>query len=231
MKIIHSVSSINGRAVLVHGGDKASRDVFINDIFLHSGDSRISKVVLDAHEKHVSVEMIRDYIQSSHYSSLSVSSMTVYLLYGAEKLAGVVQNTLLKTLEEVPAGKAFVLEAPSLESMLPTIQSRVFPISVEETQDESIIDFAEWRGYQLPQLFKLAEEYAEEPEKAKGLLKLLLLYVRKEQYSRGTTSQMVNYTEFLLTNYGLIGSTNVSVKLVLENSLLGFYSLFGKNPV
>ena len=225
MKIVTDVSSINGRAVLVHGGRKEHRDAFISTIFSRASH-KFASVVLDSHAKRVSVEDIREFIQSSNYSSLSVSTMTVYVLYGAEKLSGVVQNTLLKTIEEVPVGKAFILEAQSLESLLPTIQSRVFPISVDGTNEVWSIDIANWRGYKLSKLFKLAEEYAEEQEKAKELISALLQFVRENQYIKGMTPQTVSYAEFLLTNFGLIGTTNASVKLILENSLYGFYALF-----
>lgn len=225
MKIVDSVSSINGRSVLVYGGRKHHRDEFINAIFLGDEGSKVTKVVLDSYEKHVTVEQIRNFIQSSHYSSLHVSQITVYILYGAEKLSGVVQNTLLKTLEEVPPGKAFILEAPALESVMPTIQSRVFPISVS-SDNIQLLNVQEWRTMSLPALFKLAEDYSDDHERAKEVLHSLLDFVRKEQFMKGMTHQTINYSEFLLSNYSLIGSTNASVRLILENSLLSFYALF-----
>lgn len=223
------MSSITGRTILVHGGSITSRKAFIDNL-LDSGSNGSSSTIhlLDAYVKTPSVEQVREFIRLSEYSSLASSQVTIYMILGAENLSPLIQNVLLKTLEEVSENKSFVLETGSIDVLLPTIQSRAYPIMLEEEGSGDTLDVASLSDKPLHELFSLAEEYAAEDNKARLLMKSLLRFMRERYLQQGIILAHLNYTEFLLANYEVIGRTNASVRLILENCLLNFYSLFGK---
>lgn len=57
----------------------------------------------------------------------------------ADQLTTEAQNALLKTLEEPPEGTLIVLTASRLESLLPTIASRVQTISVQRPEKDRVV--------------------------------------------------------------------------------------------
>lgn len=232
MKTTHDVSSIAGKAVLIYGGSQEQRlsyiEVLINDL-LQKYQSKILRETLDVSEKNIGIDAIRNLVQKSNYTSLS-NSLTVFTLLNADNLSHLVQNVLLKTLEEVSNKHVFILEASTSEGVLLTIRSRTFllPILEEEGSSEELFSVETLYTKTLPELFGIAEEYSDSPERAKGLIKSLLIYMREQFLMRRTDSTYINYTEFLVTSYGQVGSINVSVRLVLENCLFNFYSIFRK---
>lgn len=80
----------------------------------------------------------------------SVRRYRFVLIEDAQKLNPTAANSLLKTIEEPPEGTIFILTAPSISSVLPTIRSRcrVFhfqPISAEIMLDNKVA--SEWAIY------------------------------------------------------------------------------------
>jgi len=80
----------------------------------------------------------------------SIRSHRFILIEDAQKLNATAANSLLKTLEEPPEGTTFILTAPSISSVLPTIRSRcrVFhfqPISHEIMLDNKVA--SDWQIY------------------------------------------------------------------------------------
>ncbi|WP_094234564.1 hypothetical protein [Mogibacterium pumilum] len=76
----------------------------------------------------------------------------VGVIDNAERLSEIVQNKLLKTLEEPYPGTVIILATDNKESLLPTVRSRCVELRVnEETQDSSNSDsvealMKEWLG-------------------------------------------------------------------------------------
>jgi DNA polymerase III, delta subunit len=62
----------------------------------------------------------------------------IVILEKAHKLRLEAQNALLKTLEEPPVGTVIILTADNLQSLLPTIRSRLHIINVVKPEKESL---------------------------------------------------------------------------------------------
>src|SRR5262249_8953123 len=71
----------------------------------------------------IGIEDIRDAIESAGYRPFE-GKRRVFILDGADKLSGEIQNALLKTLEEPPRSSNFVLVTSRPDSLLPTVRSR-----------------------------------------------------------------------------------------------------------
>ena len=230
MRIALDVSSIDGRTFVVFGDTLESRKLYINDLLSQHRETSGGGILLDeidAREKHLSIEHARQLLERVRYTSLQKGTQ-FFVIYGADTLSIVVQNALLKTLEEVSKGKSFILELARVDSLLPTIQSRAFHIKVNGESPNEVFNVKDLQSKSLADLFVVAEEYSESVEKSRDLVEGLLSYMRKKYLEKGIVSQHINFTEFLLTSYGQIGNTNVSLRLLLENCMLNFYSLFVK---
>jgi DNA polymerase-3 subunit delta' len=85
----------------------------------------------------IKVEQAHDILRFCQLQKLT--EIRFVLIEEAELLGIATANSLLKTLEEPPAGTVFILTAPSASSLLPTIRSRAqvirfLPISFEDMQ-------------------------------------------------------------------------------------------------
>jgi DNA polymerase-3 subunit delta' len=72
----------------------------------------------------ISIEEVRDLVSRSQLSS-SMGKFRVLIIEDADRMTERTSNVLLKALEEPPANTVWVLCAPSVADMLPTIRSRV----------------------------------------------------------------------------------------------------------
>jgi DNA polymerase III subunit delta' len=72
----------------------------------------------------ISIEEVRDLVARSQLSS-SMGRFRVLIIEDADRMTERTSNVLLKALEEPPANTVWVLCAPSVADMLPTIRSRV----------------------------------------------------------------------------------------------------------
>lgn len=67
-----------------------------------------------------------------------MSKNKVILLLGLENAEAVVQNKLLKTLEEPPKNTYFLISANNIANVLPTVRSRAFGVAIEPLSAELI---------------------------------------------------------------------------------------------
>jgi DNA polymerase-3 subunit delta' len=65
----------------------------------------------------------------------------VVVIYGAEQLSEEAQNALLKSIEEPPQYTHFILTAPTISSILPTIASRSQKITVRPAPLEQSVNY------------------------------------------------------------------------------------------
>lgn len=70
----------------------------------------------------------------------------LYIISGFEQAAALVQNKLLKTLEEPPEGVYFLLGATTLAPVLDTVLSRVKTLTVPPFSEEEIFNALERKG-------------------------------------------------------------------------------------
>lgn len=84
----------------------------------------------------ISITEIRELVYSLRQSSF-LSGQRIIVLHQADTMTASASNALLKVLEEPGRDSTFFLSAPSVDSVLPTIQSRcatieLYPLSAEE---------------------------------------------------------------------------------------------------
>ena len=87
----------------------------------------------------ISVDSVRT-LTGQAYIKPNEATYNVFLLFIDNKITEIVQNKLLKLIEEPPEAAVFIFTCPSAEGLLPTIRSRVQiytlkPPSVEESAE------------------------------------------------------------------------------------------------
>ncbi len=84
--------------------------------------------ITDRKTDRLSVEAIREMIQSDAYTAPYAAPRKAIVFIDADTLSEGVQNTLLKVLEEPPPHTVFILAANNRRSLLPTVLSRVYDV-------------------------------------------------------------------------------------------------------
>jgi len=113
----------------------------------HRTNERIVKILED--EKAFSVTDAKEVIAKAYMAS----EETTVIILGAKQFSPVVQNKLLKIIEEPPKNKEFILITNSKSTILGTIRSRLPTIVLSEAKEEEDL------GLDLKQL-SLATVYA-----------------------------------------------------------------------
>ena len=80
--------------------------------------------------KTVSIDAVRELVLDGLYVAPNEAENKVYLFYGAQELSPLIQNSLLKTLEEPPPFAMFVFLCDQRDRLLTTVISRMteFPL-------------------------------------------------------------------------------------------------------
>ena len=80
--------------------------------------------------KTVSIDVVRTLVLDGLYTAPDEAENKVYLFYGADELSPLIQNALLKTLEEPPPFAMFIFMCDQRDRLLTTVISRVteFPL-------------------------------------------------------------------------------------------------------
>ena len=81
------------------------------------------------------VEDVKFVIEKAYLAS---ANETIIIL-GAKSFSPIIQNRLLKILEEPPKNKTFILITPSKSTILPTIRSRLPLLVLEEHFEEEVL--------------------------------------------------------------------------------------------
>lgn len=90
-----------------------------------------------------SVEYIRSELLPDVYVYPNDGDCKIYIIPNAEKLTVIVQNTLLKIIEEPPDHVYFIFTAADKSALLPTVLSRVVQLAVTGCTDEECISALE----------------------------------------------------------------------------------------
>jgi DNA polymerase-3 subunit delta' len=106
-------------------------------------------------DESIGIDQVR---QIQHFLSLKpalagkASINRVIIIENAQAMSGEAQNALLKTIEEPPAGTVLLLSAVSIQSLLPTIRSRVQSVAVTVPTVEQQTETLQKQGYALEQI-------------------------------------------------------------------------------
>jgi len=85
----------------------------------------------------ISIDEVRELVTQSYYSP-SQSRWRVIVMEDADRMTERTSNVLLKALEEPPPQTVWILCAPSVQDVLPTIQSRVRTITLRTPSVEQV---------------------------------------------------------------------------------------------
>ena len=86
------------------------------------------------------------------------SQNKIYLCLACESFSEVVQNRLLKIIEEPPRNKEFIIITPSKSALLPTIKSRL-PVTVLDEEKESIELGIDFKNLSLDAVYAFVQEH------------------------------------------------------------------------
>lgn len=102
----------------------------------------------------ISTDSVKD-LNSDTYRASEEGGYNVYLIFAEKPISEVVQNKLLKIIEEPPLGTLFIITVKSADALLPTIKSRSEIHTLRPVREEEAMDFAMMK-------FSLDEERAKE---------------------------------------------------------------------
>lgn len=92
----------------------------------------------------ISIDEVRELVTSSYYAP-STARYRVIVIEDADRMTERTSNVLLKALEEPPPRTVWILCAPSVQDVLPTIQSRVRTITLRTPTVEQVADLIQQR--------------------------------------------------------------------------------------
>ena len=104
------------------------------------------------------------------------SEETTIIMLGAKTFSPVVQNKLLKVIEEPPPKKEFILITPSKATILDTIRSRL-PIMVLSQEKEEVELALDMKLLSLATVYEFVQEHKRTDAKA---MKILIESISKE---------------------------------------------------
>jgi len=96
-----------------------------------SGNHADVRHLIPPEDKGLKVENIEEMISSTLLSPIENSGRKLYFIYKGEKLSPIVQNKLLKTLEEPPKGVTIFIGTESEASILQTVKSRTRKLYID----------------------------------------------------------------------------------------------------
>lgn len=160
-------------------------------------------------------------------------SKRMVIIQNSELLTVPAQNMLLKTLEEPPDSTFIILVAPTKEVLLPTILSRCSILeldspNLEHLENGKVRDILE----NLPQYssgsrMRLAQDIAKNKEVALAWLEEAIISLRKKLLEEAKTqsntdvlSVKINMLSSLQKSHATLSTTNVNLRLHLENLFL-----------
>ncbi len=116
-------------------------------------------IILKPEEKiSITVEQVRNLSKTLALSAYGAGTTRIVIVDQAHELTHPAQNALLKLLEEPPQRTRFLLVTPMLDSLLPTVQSRLGRVYFSPLVSDDISEYLVSRYQQLPDV---AHELAE----------------------------------------------------------------------
>lgn len=220
------------QSFLIVGKEQKSRveqiQKLITEFGVHAFDTTRFSSFDDKKEKQktsIGIEDIRTLQETMLLKPMRGEKKAV-IIHDAQLLTTEAQNALLKTLEEPPTHTIIILESTTKEALLLTVLSRCKVIELQSAiavSDEekkyyaAVIKNLQTNdiGYKL----KLAEEWGKSTEEALQHLEKLIVLLRKTllEIHDVTLTKKIAYIQEM---YGIIKTTNVNIRLALEQIFL-----------
>jgi len=86
------------------------------------------------------------------------SKVTTVIILGAKEFPAIIQNRLLKVIEEPPLGVEFILITPSKATILPTIRSRIPITTLKESKEKESIEL-DMRELDLASVYSFVQKH------------------------------------------------------------------------
>jgi len=86
------------------------------------------------------------------------SKVTTVIILGAKEFPAIIQNRLLKVIEEPPLGVEFILITPSKATILPTIRSRISITTLKESKEKESIEL-DMRELDLASVYSFVQKH------------------------------------------------------------------------
>jgi len=136
------------------------------------------------------------------------------------------QNSLLKLLEEPPNNTIIILLIEKKDSVLETIQSRCKTVIIDNKEKKEINEkypklLISLEKAKLGEKLKIAEGLAKNKEEALETIEKLILTTRDNLLKSGDNN-LIEKINRLQKTYTIIKTTNVNLRLALENLFLNF---------
>jgi len=170
------------------------------------------------HEKAVGIADVRE-IQKKIYLKPIKSGTKAVLIDATAGITREAQNALLKTLEEVPNDTIIILQVQNSDEILPTILSRCTLIELKsETKTGDSTHFKVITGEEVGDKLKIAQDLSKDKNEALDFIENLIIVSRENLI--GGNYEMAGQIKSLQKYYTIIKTTNVNLRLALENLFL-----------
>lgn len=181
----------------------------------------------------IGIEQIKK-IKTQLYLKPIKSNCKAMVIEDAQLLTVEAQNSMLKILEEPPAQTYIFLSTSSIEELLPTIISRCkvihFAQKNENIDEEKVpikIFFNSLSSYTIANALQDAEKLSKDKENAILWLENCIIFLREkiEEAVGIDDNQVIVYAAIiknLQETYKLLKTTNVNLRLAMENCFLSF---------
>lgn len=168
-------------------------------------------------EKAIGIADVRE-IQKKLYLKPFKSEIKGILIDASSGITTESQNALLKTLEEAPQDTIIIMLAANIEEILPTIISRCKILNLDSSKENKVEqkDLEILLKGKLSEKMKLAQDLSKDKNAALDFLEDSIISFRKNLLN-SPNENLLNATKTLQKYYSIAKSTNVNLRLLLEN--------------
>ncbi len=160
-------------------------------------------------------EDVRDQMLVQSRKTPVETSKQVLIVHDAHLLRQDSANTLLKSLEEPSDNTHWILIAPSIDSILPTIRSRSFVISFDRLSNELIVQELIESGINEKLAREISSRCSGRMDRAKALSKEFYPIIETSKYAcqalDGSMSSVVNAAKAVMESFDNVSSDVIKV--------------------
>lgn len=172
----------------------------------------------------IGISDVREFQKKAYLKPYKSPQKIVCLL--ANELTHESQNAMLKILEEPPNNTIIIVSVPNKDLILPTILSRCKVLEIKNSNQISKSDFLKYQNALsviskkgVGERLKIAQNLSKNKDEALKHLENLILAGR-DNLIKNPNAEYLNTVKILQNFYTAIKTTNVNLRLALENLFL-----------
>lgn len=143
--------------ILLHGVDGIGKSSFAASLALLFDDSELNNTNILGSDDKITIDSIREVINSSSKTGL-YGSKNIYILLGVDKINESSANALLKVLESELGSSLFIMTAENYNLVKPTVLSRAFKYNLYSKNND---DIYKWLDLQTKMTIEQKQELLE----------------------------------------------------------------------